>query len=102
MEPTSPKGKDLQCDPGYTQHSAVEDSSGGNGEFYLRGHTWLVQDLGLRAQAVKAATYDPAERYILFVFGVEFAFMNTYVNGVSNSRAGKILAKKTGGIQFPP
>lgn len=84
MEPTSPKGKDLQRDPRYTLHCGVEDSSGGKGEFYVRGHAKLVQDSGLRAQAVEAATYDPAERYILFVLSVEFAFMNTYVNGEPN------------------
>jgi hypothetical protein len=86
MEPTSPKGKDLQRDPRYTLHCGVEDSSGGKGEFYVRGHAELVQDSGLRAQAVEAATYDPAERYILFVLSVEFAFMNTYVNGEPNPR----------------
>jgi hypothetical protein len=86
MEPTSPKGKDLQRDPRYTLHCGVEDSSGGNGEFYVRGHALLVQDSGLRAQAVEAATYDPAERYILFVLSVEFAFMNTYVDGAPNTR----------------
>jgi hypothetical protein len=81
MEPTSPKGKDLQRNPRYTLHCAVEDSSGGKGEFYVRGQAKLVLDAGLRAQAVEAATYDPAERYILFVLSVEFAFMNIYVNG---------------------
>lgn len=86
MEPTSPKGKDLQRDPRYTLHCAVEDSSGGKGEFYVRGHARLVQDPELRAQAVEAATYDPADRYILFVLNVEFAFKNTYVNGEPNPR----------------
>ena len=86
MEPTSPKGKDLQRDPRYTLHCAVEDSSGGKGEFYVRGRAQLVQDSELRARAVEAATYAPAERYILFVLSVEFAFMNTYVNGEPNSR----------------
>ena len=86
MEPTSPKGKDLQRDPRYALHCAVEDSSGGKGEFYVRGRAQLVQDSELRAQAVEAATYAPAERYILFVLSVEFAFMNTYGNGEPNSR----------------
>ena len=86
MEPTSPKGKDLQRDPRYTLHCGVEDSSGGKGEFYVRGNAQLVQDSELRAQAVGAATYNPAERYILFVLSVEFAFMNTYVNGEPNPR----------------
>ncbi len=81
MEPTSPKGKDLQRDPRYSLHCAVEDSSGGQGEFYVRGQARLVQDAGLRVQAIEAATYNPAERYILFVLSVEFAFMNIYENG---------------------
>ena len=84
MEPTSPKGKDLQRDPRYTLHCAVEDSSGGKGEFYVRGHARLVQDSELRDQALEAATYEVAERYILFVLSVEFAFMNIYENGKPN------------------
>jgi hypothetical protein len=84
MEPTSPKGKDLLRDPRYTLHCAVEDSSGGNGEFYVRGHGMLTNDPLLREQAVSASSYAPAERYVLFVFTVEFAFMNIYVDGQSN------------------
>lgn len=90
MEPTSPKGKDLQRDPRYTLHCAVEDSSGGQGEFYVRGQAHLVQAPELRAQAVAAATYDPAERYILFVLSVEFAFMNIYENGEPNPQRWRV------------
>jgi hypothetical protein len=84
MEPTSPKGKDLLRDPRYTLHCSVEDSSGGNGEFYIRGRGTLTSDPLLRKQAVKVSSYVPADRYILFVFTVEFAFMNIYVDGKSN------------------
>jgi hypothetical protein len=84
MEPTSPKGKDLQRDSRYSLHCAVENSAGGEGEFYVRGTAQLTQDAGLRAQAMQAATYDAAERYILFVLSVDFAFMNVYENGKSN------------------
>jgi hypothetical protein len=87
MEPTSPKGKDLQRDPRYSLHCAVEDSSGGGGEFYVRGRAKFTTDATLRAQAIKAASYDPAERYILFVLSVDFAFMNTYIDGKSNPRS---------------
>ena len=41
MEPTSPKGKDLQRDPRYTLHCSVENSGGGEGEFYVRGRATL-------------------------------------------------------------
>jgi len=78
MEPTSPKGKDLQRDPRYALHCSVEDSGGGGGEFYVRGRAVLSDDPQLREEAIRAASYTPAERYILFVLSVEFAFMNVY------------------------
>ncbi|MEZ4674838.1 MAG: hypothetical protein R2932_11420 [Caldilineaceae bacterium] len=81
MEPTSPKGKDLQRDGRYTLHCAVENSSGGSGEFYVRGIGTLTNDLALRAQAVATASYTPQDRYILFVLSIDFAFMNCYVEG---------------------
>ena len=81
MEPTSPKGKDLQRDARYTLHCSVKDSGGGDGEFYVRGKAVRVDDSLIREQAVKASSYSPQDRYILFVLTIEFAFMNTYVNG---------------------
>ena len=78
MEPTSPKGKDLQLDARYTLHCAVEDESGGGGEFYVRGRAILTDDPQVRAEAVRASSYTPKDRYILFLLTVEFAFMNTY------------------------
>ncbi len=83
MEPTSPKGKDLQRDTRYTLHCSVEDSSGGGGEFYVRGLATLTADLVLRAAAIQASPYPPHDRYILFVLSVEFAFMNRYIDGTS-------------------
>ncbi len=81
MEPTSPKGKDLQRDARYTLHCSVADSGGGDGEFYVRGRATLVDDPLLREQAVRASSYVPQDRYIAFVLTIEFAFMNRYVNG---------------------
>ncbi len=78
MEPTSPKGKDLQRDPRYTLHCSVEDTGGGAGEFYVRGRATLNHDPHIREQAARASSYTPHERYILFVLTVEFAFMNIY------------------------
>ncbi|MBZ0284004.1 MAG: pyridoxamine 5'-phosphate oxidase family protein [Anaerolineae bacterium] len=86
MEPTSPKGKDLQRDPRYTLHCAVDDSSGSSGEFYVRGRGTLIDDPLIREQAVAASSYAPSDRYILFMFTVEFAFMNAYVDGKSNTK----------------
>ena len=86
MEPTSPKGKDLQRDARYSLHCSVENSSGGEGEFYVRGRGTFTDDPLMREQAVRASSYKPQDAYILFVFTVEFAFMNTYVGGKANPK----------------
>ncbi|MGH2538047.1 MAG: pyridoxamine 5'-phosphate oxidase family protein [Candidatus Promineifilaceae bacterium] len=86
MEPSSPKGKDLEHDPRYTLHCAVEDTEGGGGEFYVRGRAALNADPRVREQALRASAYNPRPRYILFVLSVEFAFMNVYLAGQPESR----------------
>jgi len=87
MEPTSPKRNDLLRDARYTLHCSVEDSSGGGGEFYVRGRGTLTDDSVMREQAVRASSYVPKDYYILFIFTIEFAFMNRYVDGESNSQS---------------
>lgn len=84
MEPTSPKGKDIQRDGRYTLHCGVEDNSGGTGEFYVRGTATLNTEPDIRQEAVAAAEYSPKDRYILFVLEIDFAFMNTYENDKPN------------------
>jgi hypothetical protein len=86
MEPTSPKGGDLRRDPRYTLHCSVENSDGGEGEFYVRGLAQPVTDPAIREMAVKASPYAPQERYILFALSVEFAFMNIYADGEAQAR----------------
>ena len=78
MEPTSPKGNDLKRDRRYALHCAVENSSGGEGEFHVAGKAIWVEDADTRAMAVKASSYAPRERYILFELGVEFAASTVY------------------------
>ncbi|WP_374689751.1 pyridoxamine 5'-phosphate oxidase family protein [Promineifilum sp.] len=85
MEPTSPKGADLRRDGRYALHCSVEDSSGGGGEFYVRGRATLNEDPAVREQAVRASSYVPQERYILFVLTIEFAFMNRYDDAPPNT-----------------
>jgi hypothetical protein len=84
MEPTSPKGQDLTRDGRYMLHCSLEESNGGGGEFYVRGWAALSADRLIREQAARAASYNPQERYILFVLAIEFAFRNTYVDGQPN------------------
>jgi len=78
MEPTSPKGHDLRRDPRYQLHVGVEETNGGGGELYVRGFAQFVEDAATRDRAVAACTYRPAERYILFVLGVDEAMLTTY------------------------
>ena len=78
MEPTSPKGHDLQRDGRYAIHCSVSDTSGSSGEFTITGHAHLINDLELRTLAVRLASYTPAERYILFEFDVETAASTIY------------------------
>jgi len=87
MEPTSPKGKDLQRDGRYMLHCAVENSNGGGGEFYVRGYATLSTDPLAREQAVRVSSYQPQDHYILFVLTVTFAFKNVYIDGKSNPQS---------------
>lgn len=78
MEPTSPKGRDLERRQVYALHCGVEDNEGGGGEFWVRGHATRVTDAATRAQAVKASTYPPRERYILFELSIAAVQATTY------------------------
>ncbi len=79
MEPTSPKGHDLERDPRYALHCSVADSSGQSGEFIITGHAHRIEDPELRVLATRSATYTPADRYVLFEFDVETAASTVYL-----------------------
>jgi general stress protein 26 len=78
MEPTSPKGHDLRRNGRYAMHCQVADSEGGKGEFFLSGEAKWVEDAATRETAVRAASYDVADRYILFELDVDQALGTTY------------------------
>jgi Pyridoxamine 5'-phosphate oxidase len=81
MEPASPKGQDLRRDERYAMHCAVEDATGGNGEFCVRGTATLVDDPETRIKAFDAARaigYKPQDRYVLFELDIEEALATTY------------------------
>jgi hypothetical protein len=81
MEPTSPKGHDLRVDPRFALHCGVEDSAGGGGEFFVTGTAVLTEDPDLRTEAVEAASYAPADRYILFHLLIDHATLRRYEDG---------------------
>jgi hypothetical protein len=73
MEPTSPKGRDLQRDGRYSMHCSVSDTSGASGEFIITGQAHLIHNSEVRALAVRLASYIPVDRYVLFDFDIESA-----------------------------
>lgn len=81
MEPTSPKGRDLRRDGRYALHSVPLDSEGSGGEFLVRGHGRQVDDANDRRLAVGAASYSPAERYVLYELDVIGAMATEYQQG---------------------
>jgi hypothetical protein len=66
MEPTSPKGDDLRERGWFALHNGVPDMNGTGGEASVGGTGHPVDDPAVRATVVEAATYDPADRYVLF------------------------------------
>lgn len=78
MEPNSPKGRDLRVRPAYAVHNGVPDMVGTGGEFFVAGEATLVSDPDIRSLAVEAASYAPADRYILFELSVTEARCNGY------------------------
>jgi hypothetical protein len=86
MEPTSPKGHDLRRDGRFALHSAVDDAQGSGGEFLLRGRARLVEDPDGRALAAAAASYAPADRYVLFELLLEEVATTEYPDGTPRTR----------------
>ena len=84
MEPTSPKVLDLRRDARYAMHCGVEDHSGGQGEFFVRGRAVEVDDTNARGEAFEHARvigYSPQERHVLFELRIEAAMATVYENG---------------------
>jgi hypothetical protein len=95
MEPTSPKGVDLQRNGLYAIHSLVADMNGSNGEFVMTGHAYLVTDAATRGLAVKGCPYTPKDRCICFEFKLEECITNTYVDGIPNANHWKEVTSIT-------
>jgi hypothetical protein len=57
------------------------DNSGSSGECALRGSAVPVDDPGLRRTAVAASPYQPADRYVLFMLGLDDVAVTEYSTG---------------------
>ena len=78
MEPTSPKGHDIVRRGVYALHSLVLDDKGTGGEFAIRGRGERIDSEQIRAIAVRSASYQPQDRYVLFELHVAEARCNGY------------------------
>lgn len=78
MEPTSPKGRDLERGSKYALHCTVEDQAGGEGEFRVTGSARRVMERDLRDLAVGHAPYTPDDAHVLFELLVEDALRTVY------------------------
>jgi Pyridoxamine 5'-phosphate oxidase len=77
--PTSPKAHDLQRGGAYALHCAVEDNSGGAGEFYVRGKAQQISDPADWERVRPGHADEFNVKYILFEFSVEQAFSMIYI-----------------------
>ena len=62
-------------------HSAVEDNSGGQGEFLIRGRAVEITDTESRKEAFEQARnmgYSPQERHILFELRIAEVLATVY------------------------
>lgn len=66
MEPTSPKGRDLRERGWFALHSGVPDNAGSGGEFNASGRGFAIDDPDMWSHVAEAASYTPADRYLLF------------------------------------
>jgi hypothetical protein len=78
MEPTSPKGRDLRERGWYALHNGVPDAQGSGGELFVSGRGFAVEDGATRTLAAQAASYDPAQQYVLFELKLGEARCNGY------------------------
>jgi hypothetical protein len=78
MEPTSPKGGDLRERGWFALHNGVTDTEGSGGEFSVSGKGLAVEDPAVRAIVARAASYDPADRYVLFELRISEARCHGY------------------------
>jgi hypothetical protein len=81
MDPASPKAHDLQRDPRYALHAAVEDVNGGQGEFAIQGQAEFIADPARRADLFAAARVggsNPQDRYLVFELSISAALSIIY------------------------
>lgn len=70
MEPTSPKGRDLRERGWFAIHNGVPDNAGSGGEFHAVGRAEPIENREIWSKVAASASYEPADRYVLFELGL--------------------------------
>lgn len=77
-------------------HCTVEDNSGGQGEFLIRGQALEVSDAKLREHSFQQARlmgHNPQERYVLLELRIEEALGTVYEDGQPKRRRWKAVPR---------
>jgi hypothetical protein len=81
MEPTSPKGHDLQARGWFALHNGVPDAQGTGGEIAIRGSATPIDDVATRQVAIEGCPYQPAARYVLVELLLHHVTLTRYESG---------------------
>ena len=86
LEPTSPRTRDLEENPDFCLHCAMNDSSGSSGEFQTTGIAVKVQDKETRDLAESISNFRPSVRSLLFELYITDALSTAYRSGQPKRR----------------
>ena len=86
LEPTSPRTRDLEENPGFCLHCAMNDSSGSSGEFQMTGIAVRVKDKETRDLAESISNFRPSVRSLLFELYITDALSTAYRSGQPKRR----------------
>jgi hypothetical protein len=78
MEPKSPKGTDIRERRVFALHNGVSDTAGTGGELFIAGHGEVTHDHEVRSTVSSAASYEPADDYILIELLLDEIRCNAY------------------------
>jgi len=81
LEPTSPRTRDLEENPDFCLHCAMNDSSGSSGEFQITGIAVQVTDESIRGIAEAVSSYRPSGRSLLFELQLLEVLSTSYRGG---------------------
>ncbi len=86
LEPSSPRTRDLEENPDFCLHCAMNDSSGSSGEFQTTGVAVKIEDTGIRELAESISNFRPSVRSLLFELFISEALSTAYPTGQPKRR----------------